>query len=103
MPIIDLNIYRQTRDMGLAMAIGEHITLTRQNRGQTQEQLGKQTSCDRSVISRWETGALPVHPGDMAKVAAALHAPELLEHFCAECPVAQTYSRFSRKPTRPAA
>jgi len=96
MPITDLAKYRQAKSVYISM--GERVALARQNRGTTQTNLGQQLSIDRSVISRWETGALKIRTEDIARVATALHTPDLLGHFCAECPVAEAYLGMTRGP-----
>ena len=72
------------------MSFNERLALTRQNRGITQQQLVEKFEAriiDRSVVSKWETGTLPVQPDDAVIVTQALHAPDLLEYYCSECPV----------------
>lgn len=83
--VVNLEDYRLKK----RMSFNERLALTRQNRGVTQQQLVEkfQAKIDRSVVSKWETGTLRVQPDDVVTVAQALHAPDLLEHYCSECPV----------------
>jgi transcriptional regulator with XRE-family HTH domain len=96
--VIDLNIYRARK--GLQMPFGQKMALIRKNRGVTQEQLVRlfEMKIDRSVVSKWETGSLWIHPDSVVTVAQALHAPNLLEQYCSECPVACAIARQNPKP-----
>lgn len=54
------------------------LRLLRIKRGLTQEQLGQLVGYDRSVVSRWETGAAPVPQDVLVRLADILRAPQLL-------------------------
>jgi transcriptional regulator with XRE-family HTH domain len=66
----------------------ELIALLRHNQGLTQEEVGKRTGCDRSTVSRWETGALPIHPEDATRLAEVYNREDIKDHYCInECPI----------------
>jgi predicted transcriptional regulator len=102
--VISLEKYRQTRKVRASVEIplGEQIQIARKNQGLTQEELGWRVGYSQSVISRMETGAVEITPGDMATIAQVLANPELLEHYCAACPVCHAAVKMNTWP-KPAA
>lgn len=96
--VVDINRYRQTRNLGLSIPLGERIRNARDNQGMTQLQVGQRVSRDRSEVSRWETGVMEPRPVDMVAIADALHAPDLLVAYCQQCPVARACVKGQPKP-----
>jgi len=96
--VVNLNKYRKTRKVqkSVEIGIGEWISITRKNQGLTQDRLGQSVGCSQSVISRWETGEVPIGADDLAAVALALNSPDLLKKYCMQCPVAQAMRDITR-------
>ncbi|MGB9804087.1 helix-turn-helix domain-containing protein [Desulfofundulus sp.] len=102
--VISLEKYRKTRQLraSVEITIGERVAIARKDQGLTQEELGWRVGYSQSVISRMETGAAEITPGDMAAIAKALGNPALLETYCSTCPVCRAAVEMSSWP-KPAA
>lgn len=96
--VYDLRLFRKTGSLELSIPLGERIAIARKNQGMTQEEVAMKVACDRSVVSKWECGKLPVQPADLAKLSEVLHAPDLLGYFCNECPVCKAVVKMQPKP-----
>lgn len=99
--VISLEMYRRTKKMSLSVPFSEQIKIARQNQGETQDTIGSRVGCDRSTVSRWETGAMDINPEDAVSIVKALNKPDLLGVYCRECAVAR-YERMCQNP-KPAA
>jgi transcriptional regulator with XRE-family HTH domain len=96
--VISLEKYRRTRKVALSIQFGEWLRVFRENKGLTQEQLASRVGYNRTVISRWETGAMDIRPHEVAEVALSLESPELAEHYCLRCPVCDAFTKISKGP-----
>ncbi|MHB8122642.1 MAG: helix-turn-helix domain-containing protein [Desulfuromonadaceae bacterium] len=96
--VVSLDKYRKTRNLELSVTFGERSSIARKNQGMTQEEVAMGMCCDRSVVSKWECGKLPIHPEDVVKLAKTLRAPDLMKHYCSECPVCKAAVQMQPKP-----
>lgn len=95
--VVILDKYRKTHSLELSIPLGERISIARKNQGMSQQEVAEKMACDRSVVSKWETGRLPVQPADLVRLSEFLHAPDLLNHYCECCPVCNA-SKIQPKP-----
>jgi len=96
--VVSMNKYRRTRNVAISIPFGEWLRTFRENRELTQQQLADKIGYSRTVISRWETGAMEIRPHEVAMIVAALGSRELAEHFCLRCPVLGACGKISRGP-----
>lgn len=96
--VVDLANFRRTKSVKQSIPFGERVAIARKNQGFTQGHVGEKVCCDRSVVSKWETGALRPQPEDVAALSSILHAPDLLTHYCNECPVCAAKREMTPKP-----
>jgi DNA-binding XRE family transcriptional regulator len=89
--VSNLDAYREKKSRK-TKPFGEYACLVRNNRGLTQGAVGRLAGVDRSTVSRWESGALPVHPEDAVVLAKILNKVGLLSAYCDGCPVAMAMS-----------
>jgi len=91
--IVDISKYRKSV---VAIPFGEQVANARKDQGLSQEQLGEATGYSQSIVSRKETGTLPITPGDAGRIARILNNPRLLERYCLECPAARTWKMLTQ-------
>lgn len=72
------------------------------NSGFTQKALGIRLGVSQALISFWKHGKRLMTPHDVVAVVGATGQDDLLDHYCAECPVAAARERINHSGPKPA-
>lgn len=79
---------RQVHPLAIPPA-GMMIRAARQTRQWSRRRLALAIPIAEEHLGRWERGDRPIPLPMIVRMAAVLHAPELLQAACAHCPIAQ--------------